>query len=305
MPQNGRLAGDLWHTPTWQPPSVSMLIVRGCPGADPTGEHDSSQALQKCLESAKNASGFWTIDLQGGNFRVDSPIVLMDTHSVKVNGETVKSAFRLSDGTLNASAIFPSDRFILEFAHTSAIVLDSLRFESNHRGGGLRLNSAVQTVITSSFFRGYSTRGLWATCSGNNQTAGAPTHSCYQDRRPGSNTTVHAAGDELIVQHSWFAEYDGTIPSGQNATGTAIETEWSDNIFVNSVIKCSKAGIVLGPGGNENLISGSHVTVAVPLALSAVMVMYVMQSNLQAGPGSSTANLIAATKSRYRIRSTF
>ena len=58
------------------------------------------------------------------------------------------------------------------------------------------------------------------------------------------------------------AEYDGTVPAGQNATGTAIETKWSDNIFVNSVIKCSKAGIVLGPGGNENLISGVHFWVA-------------------------------------------
>ena len=259
---SGRLGGDLWHTPTWQPSSSYMVTVDSCPGADPTGERDSSQALQKCLESAKNASGFWTIDLKGGNFRLDSPIVLVDTHSVKANGEIDKSAFRLSDGTLYASAIFPKNRYILEFAHTSAIVLDGLRFESNHRGGGVRLNSAVQTVITSCFFRGYSTRGLWATCSGNNQTADAPPHSCYQDRRPGSNTTIHAAGDELIVQHSWFSEYDGVIPSGQNATGTAIETEWSDNIFVNSVIKCSKAGIVLGPGGNENLISGMHFWVA-------------------------------------------
>eukprot|EP00051_Salpingoeca_urceolata_P023188 m.390173 g.390173 ORF g.390173 m.390173 type:complete len:512 (-) comp20074_c8_seq3:123-1658(-) len=242
--------------------NTASTATTSCPDADASGVRDSSAALTRCLSAALQAPGFVTVDLGGGVYRIDSPVVVNATGT----GQPMQEGFGLSGGTLNASEVFPAGGFLLRIVLVKGVTIHDVVFESNHRGGCLRLDATKRTTVSSSFFQGFATRGIWATCpqNGPGDSPDEPT-SCY---------TFKEQGDELLVQHSWFFEKTGASP--EPSTGTAIEAEWSDCIFADNVLFCSKRGLVLGDGGNENLIIGNHFWVrcspdhvAVPAVLAS------------------------------------
>lgn len=86
-------------------------------GADPTGKSDSTAAFAKAVAAmvARNdssrtlASGNYdlggaTLDLGGGVYTISSPVAVPSMHA----------NFRITGGTLRASATFPRDRYLVE-----------------------------------------------------------------------------------------------------------------------------------------------------------------------------------------------
>ena len=143
-------------------------------GADPTGKADSSMAFAKALRHASSNPAMVTLSLEGGSYRIGSPIV--------VEGSPC-SFVTVQDGTLLASPVFPQGRYMLEVFQCTGLAFDRLVFESNHTGGGLRLDGALQTTVTRSFFHSFASHGIYG--SDNYRNNSWPGH-------------------ELIVESCWY-----------------------------------------------------------------------------------------------------
>ena len=215
-------------------PSVDISVI--ALGGDPTGVADSTAALRAAIaavaERGRSAGGVWpaadgaggaTLDLGGGVYRVSAPLVLQ--------GAGLRD-FTIAHGTLVAdAAAFPADGFLLDVTATTGLALVDLTLDAAHAGGGARLTDTFQTVVTRTSFYHYRSVGLWG-----------------------------VGGHELLVDGGFFAEYEFGEP-GYNVSalksGIGVWLDMPDSSVYNSVVRCSRVGVVVRGGGN--LLHGVHV----------------------------------------------
>lgn len=126
-------------------PSVNIDVISM--GADPTGVNDSTTILQHAIDDAallrKSStypsavgSAFVTVELAGGVYRVTSPLTL---HGSNYSGIIIRG------GTLFADEnSFPANGYVLDCEYCSQMSFLDLTIDNNHRGGGMRFDTALQ-----------------------------------------------------------------------------------------------------------------------------------------------------------------
>jgi hypothetical protein len=221
------------------------------PPGDPTGQRDSSAALNAELRRLCNeppppalslvSAGLGgiprdvTLDLQGGVFRLDSPIVvnssLKCTGVLHIRGGTLYAGQALAAHGTNHSFLVE----VLEYWNGLGVSLTDLNFASNGIGGGLRVDTAHHVHVQSSTFLNFATQGIWG-------------------------SKLLGEGHDLLVNHCRLTEC--TLPMAQCAEistkrATAILIEFPDSHFTNSVITCGLKGVVNRGGANN--FRGLHI----------------------------------------------
>eukprot|EP00039_Didymoeca_costata_P014245 m.228217 g.228217 ORF g.228217 m.228217 type:complete len:514 (+) comp15976_c1_seq20:160-1701(+) len=212
-------------------------------GGDPTGNKDSTSAVQRCIDLLWEEAGHTTtgtgpqaldlggavVDLAGGKFLISNPLTFP-----KYGGKS----FQIRDGTLLASNTFPMDRYLVEMNCSNAtnepyvegVIFSNMVFDGGEgqRGGGVfsQLNIHVQ-VVTCWFLR-FGTTGF--------------------------NALV---GHELYIDESYFSQDVFGCPEGNKGNGTGIVLDQADASVVNSVILCTKLGIHVN-GGNT-ILENIHI----------------------------------------------
>ena len=207
-------------------------------GADPTGRNDSAAAFDAAVSAAaaiasSNAlpadvgSGRVTLDLGGGTYLISRPIKIQYHSGITVSG-----------GTLVADArVFPADGFLLDVSSLTGFSFRELTLDNQHVGGGMRFDGIVQVDVSGVFFLHYKTDGIFG-------------------------DDVSGASHELMVQDSFFAEFmwgEVGFDNIQLQSGTAIylSSQFYDSNFYNSIIRCTRVGIVNEAGANA--FFGFHV----------------------------------------------
>lgn len=223
-------------------------------GADPTGERDSTEALQSALAElidrgragSKAAGGMAdlggaALDLAGGSYLISAPLT--------VPGGV--SNLRLHQGTLRASPRFPSDRWLLtigspgnesaarssegdsEAAYSNQFisVVDML-FDAGHvaAGGVHVINAMGSNIGPSVFFTGFKDTGV---------------------RIDG--------GQGVVVQEAWFAEYywsevkkgESEEKSKSTSKSAGVQLNGRDHVVRNAVVfSFAKVGVEVNGVGN-------------------------------------------------------
>ncbi|KAI3455794.1 hypothetical protein Pfo_012457 [Paulownia fortunei] len=227
-------------------------------GADPRGAQDSTSAIMEALNDAgklKNGLdllpgitdlGGVVIDLQGGNFRISSPIRFPPgIGNIVVRG-----------GTLRASNTFPGDRHLIELwapdsrkaSNTNAspdnfsdrrdlnngmkyedVTFQDILFDSSYHGGGLLVIDSARIRVINCFFLHFSSQGILVV-----RGHEAFISSCFLGQHP----TV--GGDRVE----------------KNYTGTAIDIASTDNAVTDVAIFSAATGIILR--GRANIVTGVH-----------------------------------------------
>jgi hypothetical protein len=172
-PSSGLLATNAGNAP----------IIPADFGADPTGEKDSTAAMQSAMAAllaargprhtmASNITdlGGATLDLSGGTYLISEPLVIPALYG---NAAIVS-------GTLRASPSFPSDRWLVEIGNSSCTPrlangkvdvqgscgqffnLNDMMFDASHvAAGGVRVDKTMGTTIGPSvFFTGFTNAGV-------------------------------------------------------------------------------------------------------------------------------------------------
>lgn len=230
--------------------TVSVLAF----GADPTGERDSTDALQSALAelidrggaSSKAANGMAdlggaALDLAGGSYLISAPLT--------VPGHV--SNLRLHQGTLRASPRFPSDRWLLtigsqacegaarfseggsEVAYCNQFIsVADMLFDAGHvAAGGVHVANAMgSTIGPSVFFTGFRDTGV---------------------RIDG--------GQGVVVQEAWFAEYYWSeVKQGEseekvtsNSSSVGLQLNGRDHVVRNAVVfNFARVGVEVNGVGN-------------------------------------------------------
>ena len=217
---------------TWGVPAASTPVPPD--GSDPTGQRDSSAALNAAIRVLCDATADSPgprdaiLDLAGGVYLLDSPLAVNST--VRCSG-----TLRIRSGTLLGSAALGSlgsnHSFlvtVLDYWGGLGVSLEQMVFASDSHGGGLRVDAAHHVHVSDSAFLNFATIGIW-----------------------GSN--LLGMGHDLAVDRCRLTEC--TAPMAQCADiaakkATAILMEFPDSHFRNSVITCGRAGVVNRAGAN-------------------------------------------------------
>jgi hypothetical protein len=228
----------LGHVAVPHVPGPTLTISVIGLGGDPTGNLDASPAFDAALAAAaavQNATADdWTlgshrvlIDLGGGAFNISRSISFFGRPS---------SGVTLGGGALVAGAGFPSGSFAIEIGGwAEGVHLEELTIDMQRRGGGVRVNAAESTVVRGVKVVHYSTWGLLG-----------------DDAAGKSN--------ELFVLDSEFAEYMWSEKGFNDTaaqTGTGVEMRFYDSHFYNTIIRCTRVGVVDSAG--SNLYHGVHI----------------------------------------------
>ncbi|PHU25639.1 hypothetical protein BC332_03971 [Capsicum chinense] len=246
--------------PTYSPKKSEGRVVFPIGyGADPTGTSDSSEAIKEAIDDAlKLQNGFvllpgisdlggLIIDFQGGNFRINTPIVFPPG----IGNIVVKG------GTLRASDTFPGDRHLIELwsqdspklhkdyiSHHSdifdrrdqnvairyeGITFRDILFDSGYRGGGLYVVDSARIRVTSCFFVHFSTEGV-----------------------------LVQRGHETFISNTFMGQHPtvGGDRGERDFSGIAIDLASNDNAITDVTIFSSAIGIVLR--GEANIVTGVH-----------------------------------------------
>lgn len=204
-------------------------------GADPSGVNDSTAALQACVTHAWNSSrgndhdqldlGNLVIDLAGGVYLLNAPVVFPSQSARN---------FLVRDGTLRASATFPSDGFLLVLNGTASQHVENVGFSNlvfdggnGQRGGGLYSQENIHVRVDGCWFLRFGSVGLSV-----------------------------LNGHETYVDNTWVSQATFQGPSCYE-NGTGISLKQADASISNVVIFCTKLGIRLD-GGNV-IIENTHI----------------------------------------------
>lgn len=232
-------------------------------GADPKGTSDSSEAIKEAINDALNLQntngltllpgisdlGGLIIDFQGGNYKINNPILFPPG----IGNIVVKG------GTLRASDTFPDDRHLIELwsqespklvkdynishhhsnifdrrdqniaIHYEGITFRDILFDSGYRGGGLYIVDSARIRVTNCFFVHFSTEGV----------------------------LVHR-GHETFISNTFMGQHPtvGGDRGEKDFSGTAIDLASNDNAITDVTIFSSAIGIVLR--GEANIVTGVH-----------------------------------------------
>jgi hypothetical protein len=218
-------------------PASQTISIIGL-GGDPTGRNDSSAAFAAALSAAATlarglglgavGAGGVTIDLGGGTFLLSAPIAV------------VGEGFTLSGGTLLADAAsngWPPGACLLDVVGSQNIAFAALTLDGAHVACGARFDNVVQVDFSGVFVLHYKDTGIHG-----------------DDQR--------GASHELMVSDCFFAEYmwgeRGFDDIGVlQAVAIYLEPQFYDSNFYNSIIRCTRVGIVNLAGAN--LFHGMHV----------------------------------------------
>lgn len=124
---------------------------------------------------------------------------------------------------------------VLDYWSGLGVALDKIIFASNFNGGGLRVDAAHHVHVTDSSFVNFATIGVW-----------------------GSN--LLGEGHDLVVERCRMTECTGSMENCADIHtkhATAIEIDFPDSHFRNSVITCGKAGVINRGGSND--FSNLHI----------------------------------------------
>ncbi|CAJ1975936.1 unnamed protein product [Sphenostylis stenocarpa] len=246
-----------------QPPSASpstkmsgRVVYPVEYGADPSGAHDSSDAILKAvgdgfaieseveLVGRVRDLGGVVIDLQGGNYTITKPIQFPSSGGGNV---VVKG------GTLRASDSFPTDRHLVELWASNSqklpktsvfnsmklrqsdgvyyedITFRDILFDSGFRGGGIFIVDSVRTRINNCFFLHFATEGI-----------------------------LVQGGHETFISSTFLGQHStvGGDKGERNFSGTAIDLASNDNAITDVSIFSAAIGIVLR--GQANMLTGVH-----------------------------------------------
>ncbi|KAJ8567754.1 hypothetical protein K7X08_019962 [Anisodus acutangulus] len=227
-------------------------------GADPTGTSDSNEAIKEALDDALKLQnglallpgisdlGGVIIDFQGGNYRINTPIVFPPG----IGNIVVKG------GTLRASATFPGDRHLIELSSQDSpklhkdnisnhsnifdrdqnvgiryegITFRDILFDSGYRGGGLYIVDSARIRVMSCFFVHFSTEGV-----------------------------LVQRGHETFISNTFMGQHPTVGGDGgeRDFSGVAIDLASNDNAITDVTIFSSAIGIVLR--GEANIVTGVH-----------------------------------------------
>ena len=224
-------------------------------GGDPTGQRDSTAAVQAALDAAAavtapgsfihNATnhGGATVDLRGGEFLVSSALW------VGPGGGS-----RVCCGALRAAPSFPRDGFLLNVASKDVIedtTLEDLQLDCAQTGGGIHTSGALRVAVSRVYVHGFTTAGVRA-------TQGHETHIT----------------DSFLGQWWWHEDPSTPQPHG-TTTGTAILIDGQDHWITDVIIFSAAVGIEMEGGaavltnihayngGGPSLLSYAHTIRAI------------------------------------------
>eukprot|EP00054_Salpingoeca_dolichothecata_P013636 m.76163 g.76163 ORF g.76163 m.76163 type:complete len:496 (+) comp20579_c0_seq5:184-1671(+) len=213
-------------------------------GADPTGQNDSSNSFSKALSQlfrlgshhqlANNITdlGGATLDLGGGDFLLSQPLVIPQDYG----------NFRITRGTIRASATFPSSRYLIEVGSSTCtnpqkscnqnVGLSDLMLDCQHyAAGGLFIGATMgANVGPQMFFLNFNEAGI--------QVIG---------------------GHEVMIHETWLGEYLYSDPRSHSPTSlnaTAIRIIGNDHYVTNTIVFSSLIGVQVT--GAANVLTGVH-----------------------------------------------
>ncbi|KAK4710610.1 hypothetical protein R3W88_005123 [Solanum pinnatisectum] len=231
-------------------------------GADPRGTSDSSEAIKEAINDALKLQnngltllpgisdlGGLIIDFQGGNYKINNPVVFPPG----IGNIVVKG------GTLRASDTFPGDRHLIELwsqdspklikdnniSHHHSNIFDrrdqniairyegitfhDILFDSGYRGGGLYVVDSARIRVTSCFFVHFNTEGV-----------------------------LVLRGHETFISNTFMGQHPtvGGDKGERDFSGIAIDLASNDNAITDVTIFSSAIGIVLR--GEANIVTGVH-----------------------------------------------
>jgi hypothetical protein len=220
-----------------KPRAPSMTLDLVAFGGDPTCVNDSSTALAAAVAAAlavswENSlpgvigSGGVAVDLGGGTYLVSEPLVIADGAGVTLRG-----------GTLRAAPSFPPAACMVNITGGQHLAIADLTLDAAHTGACLCLDNVLQLTVADSFFLHYKTFGILG-------------------------DDAHGASHELLVTGCFFAEFMWGEPGFNNVaaqTGTALflASQFYDSNFYDSIIRCTRVGVVNMAGAN--LFHGVHI----------------------------------------------
>ena len=206
-------------------------------GGDPTCMNDSSKALAAAMAAAlaiggENSlpgvigSGGVAVDLGGGTFLVSEPLVILGGEGVTLRG-----------GTLRAAPSFPPSACMINVTGGQHLAFADLTLDALHTGACFCVDNVVQVTVSDSFFLHYKTFGILG-------------------------DDLHGASHELLVTGSFFAEYMWGEPgfddiAQQSGTALFLAGQFYDSNFYDSIIRCTRVGVVNMAGAN--LFHGVHI----------------------------------------------
>ncbi|CAN6236218.1 unnamed protein product [Urochloa humidicola] len=210
-------------------------------GADPTGGTDATDAINKAIADAFRppTNGTMTggipdlggaeVHLDGGTYLIKAPLTLPASGG---------GNFRITTGSLRASADFPADRYLIELAAASSssrsydyeyATLRDLMLDCNYRGGGVNVVNALRVTIDNLYVTHFATDGV-----------------------------AVSGGHETAIRNSFLGQHmtAGSDPGERGFTGTAIRLDGNDNSVTDVVIFSADTGIMVTRPANS--ISGVH-----------------------------------------------
>ncbi|CAO2036466.1 unnamed protein product [Urochloa humidicola] len=209
-------------------------------GADPTGATDATDAINKAIADAfrppSNATmtggipdlGGAEVHLDGGTYLIKAPLTLPASGG---------GNFRITSGSLRASADFPTDRYLIEISASGSsrsfdyefITLRDLMLDCNHRGGGVSVVNSLRVGIDNLYVAHFATDGI-----------------------------AVSGGHETVIRNSFLGQKmtAGSDPGERGYTGTGIRLDGNDNTVTDVVIFSADTGIMVTRPANS--ISGVH-----------------------------------------------
>jgi hypothetical protein len=220
-------------------------------GGDPTGERDSTLAFNRLLhaawEDARAAKfgcltvpagclnvtnlGGSVIDLRGGTFKIDSPVVFPASGGGNLG---------VQDGTLQAGAGFPAGRFLVELNISTAdwphqtfvdLTFSNLLLDGNNVAGGLSCINCDHVTIDRCWVMGFQSFGIYT-----------------------------LGGHEVYISNSWISQ--NNHPTHPNGTG--IFMSCADSSLADTVIFNTRLGFWCEAGNsivsNVHVYNAGHVT---------------------------------------------
>ena len=205
-------------------------------GADPTGQRDSTAALQATLDAAAAISvpgsfignstnhGGATVDLRGGEYRVHS--------ALRVGGKR-GGGLRLCCGAIRASSDFPASGFLVNIVGlVEDTTLEDLQLDCAQTGGGIRAFNSLRVRVTRLYIHGFTTAGLKA-----------------------------IRGHELHLSDSFLGQFwwneDMSTPGSGSPTGTGVIVDGQDHLIDSVVVFSAAVGIEVN--GGAAIISTTHI----------------------------------------------
>ena len=238
-------------------------------GADPTGKNDSTLALQAAINAALdvavpgahfigNASdaGGATVDLEGGEYRVSSPLWLR--HGA--------GGVRICCGSLLADPAFPNGQFLVNTEGGSEdITVEDVAFECGRRGGAVATSGTLRVHLARLYVAHF---------------VGGPGVRISQGHE------VHVT-DSFLGEFLWGEPGSGTGTSGSNLTGTAIDIDGQDHWISDVIVFSARYGIVLNGGAlvltNTHIYNGGEEGLRIVGAATRVLGCYFDNGDGHAG----------------------